>query len=247
MMKLLFIRHAESTGNQQKRMEGQGNSALSDYGRKQATKLAQQLQHESWWPSQVYTSPLRRALETTEILLNQSLTEVLSAPIRNLATGQIVLPINPAVDLTVNAAIGIKLADELKEFQNGIFQGLTWAEARHRYPDLCHRLETTPDWLPIPEAESLRSGRARARQFIQHLMVDHTNNDHIWIITHSWILQHLIAELLGCDRSWRFRADNTALFEFQVDHSRWYRADQNCFNTDLWQILRFNETQHLNQ
>ncbi|WP_390883460.1 hypothetical protein [Kovacikia minuta] len=54
-------------------------------------------------------------------------------------------------------------------------------------------------------------------------------------------MQHLVAELLGCDRSWRLRVGNTALFEFWVDQSRWHRQDQNRFNTDLWQIRRFND------
>jgi broad specificity phosphatase PhoE len=73
----------------------------------------------------------------------------------------------------------------------------------------------------------------------------HQNGEQIWIVTHSWILQHLIAELMGCDRSWRIHARNTAIFEFWIDQTRWRRTDQSCLNTDLWQIRRFNDHQHL--
>ena len=141
--------------------------------------------------------------------------------------------------------IRIEYAEELKEFQNGILQGLTWLEAQNRYPELCRKLESSADWIPIPEAETLQQARDRSHQFIHHLIERHRDGDHIWIVSHSWILQHLIAELLGCDRSWRLRAHNTALFEFWVDRSRWNLNNQNRFNTDLWQIRRFNDHRHL--
>lgn len=114
-----------------------------------------------------------------------------------------------------------------------------------RYPDLCHALEASPDWIQIPGAETPQDARNRSHQFIQSLFQRHQNGDQIWIVTHSWILQHLVAELMGCDRSWRLRANNTALFEFWIDQSRWHCDDQNRFNTDLWQVRRFNDCRHL--
>ena len=43
VMKLLFIRHAQSVGNQEKRMQGHGEFELSEGGRQQAEKLARRL------------------------------------------------------------------------------------------------------------------------------------------------------------------------------------------------------------
>ncbi|WP_421655674.1 histidine phosphatase family protein [Leptothermofonsia sp. ETS-13] len=242
VMKLLFIRHAQSTGNVEKRMQGHGDFALSETGKQQTEKLARSLLAEGWFPSHVYSSPLKRAVETTQILLDHFLAAPLPAAVSDLIDGAAT-----PVDLPENepGTIPVRYAEELKEFQNGIFQGLTWAEAIERYPALCHQLEASPDWIPIPNAETLKDARERANQFIQRLMSQHRNGDHIWIITHSWILQHLVAELLGCDRSWRLRAQNTALFEFWIDQSRWHRIDQNRFNTDLWQVRRFNDCHHL--
>lgn len=242
-LKILFIRHAESTGNREKRMQGHGEYELSDNGRLQAQKLARYLLAESGWPSHVYTSPLKRAAQTTAILVDHFQTAPLPAAISDL--------IDPTAATSVEAPSGqvnqipVEYADELKEFQNGIFQGLTWAEAMAQYPDLCHQLENSPDWIPIPGAEALQDARDRAHQFIQRLLHRHQNGDRVWVITHSWFLQHLISELLGSDRSWRLRASNTALFEFWIDQARWQRQDQNRFNTDLWQIRRFNDRSHL--
>jgi broad specificity phosphatase PhoE len=241
-LKLLFIRHAESTGNREKRMQGHGDFALTESGRQQAKKLAYRLLAEGSPPSHVYSSPLQRAAQTTQILIDSFLAAPLPAVVSDL-TGEATAPID--LPETPLEGISIQYADELQEFQNGIFQGLTWAEARARYPELCYELEASPDWIQIPEAESLQTARSRAHQFIQRLLSQHRNGDHIWIVTHSWILQHLIAELMGCDRSWRLRAENTALFEFWIDQARWHRLDQNRFNTDLWQVRRFNDCRHL--
>jgi broad specificity phosphatase PhoE len=241
-MKLLFIRHAQSIGNQEKRMQGHGEFELSSHGILQAEQLAKALLAESWYPSHVYSSPLKRAAQTTEILM----THLLAAPLP-AAVSDLIDAASSPVDLSEQDAkrIEVYYADELKEFQNGIFQGLTWAEAREKYPDLCNALEASPDWIQIPGAESLQDARDRSKQFIHRLLDRHSDGDRIWIITHSWILQHLIAELMQCDRSWRLRATNTALFEFWIDRDRWFNDDQNRFNTDLWQIRRFNDSRHL--
>lgn len=243
-LKLLFIRHAQSTGNQQRRMQGQGDFELSAEGKAQAERLARRLVSESWHPSCIYSSPLKRAAQTAEILMAHIVAKPLPATVSDLVDDEIDAPIE-VVTPSDRANAAIEYAAELQEFQNGIFQGLTWAEAKIRYPDLCNTLEASSDWIQIPGAESLKAARTRAHQFIQTLLERHSNGQQIWIVTHSWILQHLIAELLGCDRSWRIHARNTAIFEFWIDRSRWQRTDQNRFNTDLWQIRRFNDCRHL--
>jgi broad specificity phosphatase PhoE len=242
-VKLLFIRHAQSVGNQERRMQGHGEFELSANGRNQAERLAQRLLKEFWYPSHVYSSPLKRAAQTTEILINHFATAPLPAAVSDLIDSEDIAPLETTTHQS--RRIAVTYAAELTEFQNGIFQGLTWSEAQAQYPDLCAQLEASADWIQIPEAESLQAARDRARQFIQRLLTQHSDTDQIWIVTHSWILQHLVAELLGCERSWRLHARNTALFEFWLDHSRWGTTDQNRFNTDLWQIRRFNDCRHL--
>lgn len=244
-LKLLFIRHAQSVGNQQKRMQGNGEFELSTTGINQAEKLAQRLVAESWRPTHVYTSPLKRAVQTTEILLSHFLTPPLPSVVSDLVDDEVDVLATSSPGPDPEPKISVDYVNELREFQNGIFEGLTWAEARQRYPDLCRQLEQSADWIQIPGAESLMDARQRSQRFIQTLLDRHSNDTQIWIVSHSWILQHLIAELMGCERSWRIHARNTALFEFWIDHSRWQRHDHSKLNTDLWQIRRFNDCQHL--
>lgn len=213
---LLFIRHAESVGNAQGRMMGHLDDALSETGLDQAVRLADRLRTHP--PTHMYSSPIARTRQTAE-LLQRSLPN--------------------------DSSISIQYVDELKEFQNGIFQGLTWAEASDRYPDLCRALESSLTWIPIPGAESWEQGRDRAQRFIAKLLDSHQDGDRLWIVTHSWILQHLISSLMGCDRTWGFTADYTSIFEFQIWRSHWSLHDQNLGNTELWKIRSFNDSQHL--
>lgn len=220
-MKLLFIRHAESIGNLEKRLQGWADSELSGEGKMQVKKLAQRLRIEAWRPDHVYSSPLQRAAQTAQALIDEFEVSI------------------------CGTKVNIEYADGLKELHNGVFQGLTWLEAQTQYPELCRQLETSLEWLPIPGAESLQQVRDRANQFIQTLLTQHTNSDQIWIVTHGGILQYLIAELLGCDRTWGLQISATALFEIWIDLTRWHLTDQNRFNTALWQIHCFNDSRHL--
>lgn len=63
-MRLLLIRHAESTGNRQGRLQGRADFPLTERGRRQAQELAATLSRRPI--SAVSSSPIRRALDTAE-------------------------------------------------------------------------------------------------------------------------------------------------------------------------------------
>jgi broad specificity phosphatase PhoE len=61
---LLLLRHAQTTSNVSGRYMGRTDEELSDMGLSQASRLAERLSH---WPiTEVYSSPLKRALSTAE-------------------------------------------------------------------------------------------------------------------------------------------------------------------------------------
>ena len=62
-----FVRHGESEWNAEDRLCGRTDVALSDEGRRQAARLAERLRGLS--PAALYTSPLRRTVETAEIIV----------------------------------------------------------------------------------------------------------------------------------------------------------------------------------
>lgn len=231
-LQILLIRHAQSTGNVERRMQGQGDYPLTERGRWQSQQLAVRLRSQYQPPTAVYSSPLGRTRETAAILM---------AGLADLAQPDLGLPDLGLPDLDQS----VQLAPELAEYQNGVFQGLTWAEARAQYPTLCDQLESSLDWIPVPGAETLREARDRVDRFWAERLTQHRNGDRIWLISHSWIMQQLIAALLGSDRAWGVPVANTGLFEFRIDQSRWHRQDENRLNSELWRIVRFNDTAHL--
>ncbi|NJL49540.1 MAG: histidine phosphatase family protein [Leptolyngbyaceae cyanobacterium SM2_5_2] len=231
MLKLLLIRHGQSQGNVEGRMEGWHSSDLTVLGREQSYRLGQYLAAINWSPTHIYCSPLLRATAT---LVTLQSGWVAQEQVQKDGRDRL------------NSWPPTILSEELRENNQGIFSGLTWAEAKQRYPDLCRTLETSSDWQPIPQAETLSEGQQRAQQFINHLLNQHCNDDHLWVISHSWILQQLIAQILGCDRVWGIPIRNTAIFEFWLDCSRWHSSNPNHhLNSELWQIKRFNDYNHL--
>ncbi len=191
------------------------HDALTALGRQQAQQLAERL-GQGPSPTRLYASPLQRAAETAKILQQAQQ----SPP--------------PLVYL-----------DDLQEFQNGVFAGLTWAEASSRYPELCQRLTHSHDWIPIPGAETLQSGRDRADRVMAKLLT-HQAGEQVWVVSHQWLLQHLLSALLGCDRTWEFPLNNAGLIEIWLDRDRWATPEQKL-NSSLWQIRRFNDVAHLGE
>jgi broad specificity phosphatase PhoE len=65
-MRLILVRHGETDWNQQLRMQGQSDIELNELGRRQAEALALALKGESL--EAIYTSPLKRAMETARTI-----------------------------------------------------------------------------------------------------------------------------------------------------------------------------------
>jgi broad specificity phosphatase PhoE len=218
-MHVLMIRHAESLGNREYRIQGRMDYALSMQGIEQAHALGQALVTGAWKPTHIYTSSLQRTVHTAEILQDYWATR--------------------------EATVNITLCCDLQEVKNGIVEGLTWAEVQTQHPDLAAALMASSEWVPIQGAESLKAARDRAQQFIQTITTQHQNEDRIWIVTHGGFLQYLVAALLGSDRTWGLNIPPTAVFEFELDLGRWNTTDQNRYNAMLWKICRFNDASHL--
>lgn len=203
-------------------MEGQSSTELSPLGKNQALQLSRSLVFAAvptQLPTHIYTSPLRRAAQTAA-----AITEALHLK---------------------NHAFLSQHVDNLKEIDQGIFQGMTWPQAQAAYPDICKQLLRSLAWQPVPGAESPADARERASGWVSHILQMHKPGDTIWAVSHEGILQHIIAALLGCDRTWRTAIGHTAIFEFWLAECQWQQLSHNRFNPEYWQIRRFNDTSHL--
>jgi broad specificity phosphatase PhoE len=68
-MLMFLVRHAESTWNRQKKFQGQKDPRLSDYGKKEARRLAKRFKGLLF--DAVYSSPLTRAYQTAELIVGK--------------------------------------------------------------------------------------------------------------------------------------------------------------------------------
>lgn len=66
MTTLLLVRHGETDWNAEGRLQGHTDRPLSDYGRRQAQQLAEELEREEI--DAIYSSDLARARETAQIV-----------------------------------------------------------------------------------------------------------------------------------------------------------------------------------
>lgn len=73
-MILYVVRHGESTHNAEGRIQGQSDPSLSELGCRQGTRAAETLRSVHF--DAIYSSPLRRAAETAEILAKQDSLEI---------------------------------------------------------------------------------------------------------------------------------------------------------------------------
>lgn len=67
-MRVIFVRHAETTANAEGRFQGHADFSLSARGRAQAELLQSRFAAEGLAPTHLYSSPLKRCAETAEII-----------------------------------------------------------------------------------------------------------------------------------------------------------------------------------
>src|SRR5450432_3374883 len=108
-MEIMLLRHGESEGNAQGRMQGRLDYPLTALGREQAARAGEFLAERGHSFAAVYVSPLKRAFETASIV-----------------AGLGVRP-EPEVDA------------DLPEIGAGTLEGLNEAEIRERHPDFMQR------------------------------------------------------------------------------------------------------------
>ncbi len=137
---LYFIRHGETDWNLEKRFQGQTDIPLNVRGKLQALENAALLEKAATDIDQLsfISSPLSRAIETTEIILQAS----------KIANSRY------AID------------DSLTEISFGLWEGLTPAEAKQQYYQQRQRRRADRWTIAPPEGESFVSRVTAIRQFL---------------------------------------------------------------------------------
>ncbi|MGL6066854.1 MAG: histidine phosphatase family protein [Cetobacterium sp.] len=117
MLHIYFVRHGETVWNTLKIFQGRSNSPLTSLGIEQAKKLSLHLENIEF--NKVYSSPLGRAIQTTQLILGDRALEI--------------LPIDEFQEINMGKVEGIPRSDFEKNFP--IEYNNFWHDATNYNPE----------------------------------------------------------------------------------------------------------------
>ncbi len=194
---LFLIRHADALpGPDEIIPSGVYNDLpLSKTGREQAQALAERLGKLRF--DALYSSPLRRCLETAAPLIERlGLTPVVVDDLQEIRLGE-VLPL-PVDGQDLDA-----LSQALQERQR----------------EIVRRVGATGSWDAIPDSEPSKAFRQRVVQAIDGIARRH-RGERVLVFAHGGVLNAYAAEVLGLERDFFYPAANTAITIVRVADSR---------------------------
>lgn len=167
-----LIRHGESQGNLEQRVQGWLDFPLTDLGRRQAEILAERLGQHNAHPQEktpiceLIASPLKRAAETA-----QAISRALGLPVR--------------------------FDPRLKEYNFGPINGLVPDEIGTRFPAVQAAWEVNRSWDPLPGEEGEPAFLARVRTAMDEIVYDMAEETAVAIVAHGGSLDACLRSWLG--------------------------------------------------
>ncbi len=208
-----LVRHGETAWNAELKLCGRTDVELNDAGRRQAERLGERLRRLP--SSTIYTSPLKRTVETAEII-----RDVASLP-RHEASG-----VKPPLHVD----------DRIVELNYGEWEGKKFDEVKTLYSDLYRRWDADPATEAPPGGETGFAGVARIAACLDDMKKRHTGkNDKVIVVTHKTVCRLAICHALGLAASEyrrRLSMSNTAVNIIAPE-------------PDGWRVVVVNDTSHL--
>jgi len=214
-LRIVFIRHGLSSFNKEGRIQGRNDlSTLTKEGQLQAEEAGKTI--SSLPIDAIYSSPLKRAAETTKIIMKH-----------------------------LQRDLHINYTDELLEVDLGNWSGLTKDEVKILHPEKLTIWEKEPKELSISnkdgsEFQPIKELLCQAENFLKSLFETYSNSSKtILIVAHNAILRCLILKLINEPSKGfrRLKLDNTSISICNINFRSW--QDRQV------QIECLNNTAHL--
>jgi 2,3-bisphosphoglycerate-dependent phosphoglycerate mutase len=212
MTRLVLIRHGEAQSHVDGIVGGDtGCTGLSDLGRRQAVALRDRLARtgELGAVDALYASTLPRAIETAEIIA-------------------------PAI-----GSPPVEVERDLREFDPGEADGLTWEEYEKRFPrELWDAYRSRS-----PGAETWAEFGLRAGTILRRI-ADRHDGGTVVVACHGGVVEQSVVTFLGLGHEGElatFEIANTSITEWRRPDpdEPWWRPP------GLWRLLRLNDAAHL--
>lgn len=186
-MKLYLVRHGQTEANHRKVFQGWLNWSLNDHGRSEAVWLRDQLRDTPI--SKIYASPLRRTVETMEII-TQGLPD----------------------------RAEIEQVEAIKEMNFGTWDGLSSEEIMQKDPEVFQNWLDHWQTVKTPNGESADQLYNRVTCWLDHLLESTEEDRNLLIVSHEGVILQIITHLLGfgLGECWRFRVNPGSLSVVQI-------------------------------
>lgn len=174
--RVILVRHGESSYNVERRVQGHcDESSLTEAGRASALQVGEALSGLAF--DAVYSSPLRRAKETAELILSR---------------------------LATNSNQSLTLSDRLKEINLVLWEGMLFTEVEQKFPEGIRQWREQPHKLhmeiPGPDGPTdffpVQALYEQAREFWQSVLPHHDGQT-LLVVAHSGINRALISTAIG--------------------------------------------------
>jgi len=189
-LELYFIRHGESTANQNQLYQGWTEVHLSEIGHEQAKKLCDYFLKQKIMFDSIYSSPLLRASETASHLLPCTLE-----PNINLRKG-------------------------LKSINVGQWSELPIDFVKKEFRELYRIWKTEPKRFQFPEGESVYDVLNRAKSTLIDIISHQSMTSRIAIVSHMITIKVMAMWMLqeDLDKIWdpQYSVPNTGLILFTI-------------------------------
>lgn len=153
-----------------------------------------------------------------------------------LVTSDLVRARQTAAPIAAMLDLEPRLEPGLRERSLGVFDGLTFADAEQRFPDVWQRLMAR-DPAAVPEGgETADVVYARVSAAIQRILTDHAG-ERIAVVTHGLALFHVFSYVCGLGSPSR----DLPVFVL-VDNASITQLER---KQDRWRIISINDTAHL--
>jgi len=203
-VKIYLFRHGETDWNKARRLQGQSDIPLNEFGRELARKTAEALQDLSF--EKAFCSPLCRAVETAEILLSRC---------QKGSAGDIPLVTDK----------------RLMELHFGICEGETFDDAKVNPAHPLYNFFLHPDrYLPPEGGETLQDALARSTAFLQEeLLPLEKTCDTILIVAHGAFNRCILNSIAGIplENFWQIALPNCAASILSLGNGK-FRIEEKC-------------------
>jgi broad specificity phosphatase PhoE len=106
----------------------------------------------------------------------------------------------------------VKTLEEFVDMDFGLWQGLSRAQVKERYPKLFEKWVNAPERVRIPGAETLEGVRKRVLKGLDALLEEYDGGT-VVIVSHGLVNKVLLCAVLGLGEShfWKIKQDNGAI------------------------------------